>query len=213
MALTKAKIKEILSEAGADESKISDATMKIMEGHTASIDALREERDTAKKEAEEAAEAKKKAADLQKEVDKLKESNKDSYKVKYDAIKEEFDEFKQGIEKEKTKASKAEAYKKLLKEIGVADKRIDAVLKVSEIDKIKLDKDGNIEGADELKKGLTSEWADFIVKTDKKGAETSNPPGSAGGKVLDKAEILKIKDTAKRQEAWGQYLTQQNGGN
>lgn len=201
MALTKAKIKEILSEAGADESKISDATLKIMEGHTASIDALREERDAAKKEAEEAAEAKKKAAELQKEVDSLKESNKDSYKVKYDALKEEFTEYKKGIENEKTKANKTEAYKKLLKEIGVADKRIDAVLKVSEIDKLKLDKDGNIEGLDDLKKSLTEEWADFIVKTDKKGADTSTPPASTGGGKKTKEEIMAIKDTAERQQA------------
>ena len=213
MALTKSKLKEILSEAGADEAKISDAILKIMDGHTASIDALREERDNLKKDLEEAGDAKKKAEDLQKEVDSLKESNKESYKVKYDAIKEEFETYKKGIENEKTKASKTEAYKKLLKEAGISEKRIDAVLKVSEIDKIKLDKEGKIEGADELKKSITEEWADFIVKTDKQGAQTSNPPASTGGKTLDKAEILKIKDTAKRQEAWAQYLTQQNGGN
>lgn len=201
MALTKAKIKEILSEAGADESKISDATLKIMEGHTASIDALREERDTYKKEAEAAADAKKEAADLKKENESLKESQKDSYKVKYDALKEEFTEYKKGIESEKTKASKTEAFKKVLKEIGVSEKRIEAVLKVSEVDKIKLDKDGNIEGLDDLKKNLTEEWADFIVKTDKKGAETVTPPANTGGGKKTKEEIDAIKDTAARQQA------------
>ena len=79
MALTKAKIKEILSEAGADESKISDATLKIMEGHTASIDALREERDTYKKEADAAADAKKEAADLKKENESI--FNSTSWKI------------------------------------------------------------------------------------------------------------------------------------
>lgn len=201
MALTKAKIKEILSEAGADESKISDATLKIMEGHTASIDALREERDTYKKEADAAADAKKEAADLKKENESLKESQKDSYKVKYDALKEEFTEYKKGIESEKTKASKTEAFKKVLKEIGVSEKRIEAVLKVSEVDKIKLDKDGNIEGLDDLKKNLTEEWADFIVKTDKKGAETVTPPANTGGGKKTKEEIDAIKDTAARQQA------------
>lgn len=201
MALTKAKIKEILSEAGADESKISDATLKIMEGHTASIDALREERDTYKKEADAAADAKKEAADLKKENESLKESQKDSYKVKYDALKEEFTEYKKGIESEKTKASKTEAFKKVLKEIGVSEKRIEAVLKVSEVDKIKLDKDGNIEGLDDLKKNLTEEWADFIVKTDKKGAETVTPPANTGGGKKTKEEINAIRDTAARQQA------------
>lgn len=180
---------------------MSDAILAIMDGHTASIDALREERDAAKKEAEEAAEAKKKAADLQKEVDSLKESSKDSYKVKYDALKEEFTEYKKGIENEKTKATKTEAYKALLKEVGIAEKRIDAVLKVSDVDKIKLDKEGKIEGAEDLKKSLADEWADFIVKTDKKGADTSTPPANNGGGKKSKEEIMAIKDTAERQKA------------
>lgn len=201
MALTKSKLKEILSTAGVEESKMSDAILAIMDGHTASIDALREERDAAKKEAEEAADAKKKLAELQKEVDSLKEGNKDSYKVKYEAMKEEFAEFKKGIENEKTKATKTEAYKALLKEVGISDKRIDSVLKVSEIDKIKLDKDGKIEGADDLKKSLAEEWADFIVKTDKKGADTVTPPANTGGGKKTKDEIMAIKDTAARQQA------------
>lgn len=201
MALTKTKLKEVLTEAGADESKISDAILKIMDGHTASIDALREERDAAKKEAEELSNAKKEAADLRKEVESLKEGNKDSYKVKYEALKEEYADFKKGIENEKTKATKTEAFKKVLKDIGVSEKRIDAVLKVSDIDKIKLDKDGNIEGSDDLKKGLAEEWADFIVKTDKKGADTSTPPANTGGGKKSKDEIMAIKDTAERQKA------------
>lgn len=201
MALTKAKIKEILSEAGADESKISDATLKIMEGHTASIDALREERDTYKKEADAAADAKKEAADLKKENESLKESQKDSYKVKYDALKEEFTEYKKGIESEKTKASKAKAYKALLKEAEISEKVIDDILDITNLDKIKLDKDGNIEGADDIKKNVAEKYAEFRVKTEKKGAETVTPPANTGGGKKTKEEIDAIKDTAARQRA------------
>ena len=50
MALTKAQVKEILSTAGVDADHMSDAVEKILAGHTASIDALREERDTYKAE-------------------------------------------------------------------------------------------------------------------------------------------------------------------
>ena len=201
MALTKTKLKEILSEAGVEESKQSDAILKIMDGHTASIDALREERDNLKKELEAAGDAKKKAEDLQKELDGLKEANKDSYKVKYEETKKDFDEFKKGIEAEKTKQTKTEAYKKLLKEIGIADKRIDAVLKVSDVTSIKLDGNGNIENAEDLKKNLKSEWAEFIVQTDTQGAKTATPPASTGGGKRTREEIDAIKDTAERQKA------------
>ena len=41
MALTKAQVKEILSEAGADGEKIADAVQKILDGHVATIEALK----------------------------------------------------------------------------------------------------------------------------------------------------------------------------
>ena len=99
------------------------------------------------------------------------------------------------------------AYKSLLKEIGISEKRIDAVAKLAELDKIKLDKDGKIEGSDDLKKSLSEEWSDFIVKDGKEGAETSTPPENKGGKVMTKEEIMKIKDTTERQKALREYLT------
>lgn len=51
MALSKAKVREILSEAGVDSDHMTAAVESIIDGHTASISALREERDTAKDEA------------------------------------------------------------------------------------------------------------------------------------------------------------------
>lgn len=52
MALTKTKVREILSDAGLDSTPANTATDAIMEGHLASINALREERDAAKAESE-----------------------------------------------------------------------------------------------------------------------------------------------------------------
>ena len=45
MALTKAKVKEILSKAGVEAENMDAAVDSILNGHIASIDALREERD------------------------------------------------------------------------------------------------------------------------------------------------------------------------
>lgn len=204
MALTR----KFLTALGIEGEKVDE----IINAHAETVDALKAERDTYKDKAEKFDAEQDKVTKLEKQVKDLEDSNKDSYKVKYEAIKEEFADYKKGIESEKSKAEKTNAFKALLKEIGISEKRIDSVTKISDIDGIKLDKDGKIEGVDELKKSLSEEWADFIEKTGTQGASTATPPagGNGGGAVKTKEEILKIKDTSERQAAWKEYMN--NGG-
>ena len=172
---------------------------EIIKAHSDTVEALKEERDSFKEKAEKFDKTQK---DLEAANQKIEDLSKDdTYKVKYDALKEDFDEYKKGIETEKSNNYKVSAYKNLLKEIGISEKRIDAVAKLAELDKIKLDKDGKIEGSDDLKKSLSEEWSDFIVKDGKEGAGTSTPPDNNGGTAKTKQEIMKIKDTSERQKA------------
>lgn len=188
--------RKLLSALGIEAEKIDE----IIKAHAETVDALKEERDSYKDKAEKFDAEHDKVAKLEKKVEELNDSNKDSYKVKYEAIKEEFADYKKGIESEKSKAEKTNAFKALLKEIGISEKRIDSVTKISDIDSIKLDKDGKIEGVDELKKSLSEEWADFIVKEGSKGANVANPPvGNGGTKTMTREQIDAIKDTAERQ--------------
>lgn len=203
MALTR----KFLAALGIEAEKVDE----IITAHAETVDALKAERDEYKANAEAYAGEQKKVKDLEKQIESLQESTKESYKVKYEALKEEFADFKKGIENEKTLQSKTAAFKELLKEIGVSEKRIDAVAKVSDIANLKLDAEGKIENTEELKKSLTSEWADFIVTKTQQGAQPATPPGTqTGGKAKTRDEILKIKDTAERQKAWGEYLQSQN---
>lgn len=202
MALTNANLKEILSKAGVDSEHMKDAVNEIIEGHTTSIEALREERDTYKAQAE-------KANDLQKQLEKAQKDLKDAtsdeaeekYKTKYEMLKDEFKEYKKDIEAKATKENKAKAYKELLKEAGISDKRMESVLKVSDIDSIEFDDEGNIKNKDDLLKGIKEEWSDFIQTANVQGADTENPPSNTGGQTMTKADIMKIKDTAERQKA------------
>lgn len=196
--------RKFLAALGIEAEKIDE----IISAHSETVEALKAERDSFKADAEKYAKAK---SDLDAANEKIKEfAKEDSYKVKYDALKEDFDTYKKAIETEKTTASKRAAYKALLKEIGIADKRVDAVAKLAELDKIKLDKDGKIDGAEDLKKALSEEWAEFIVKTGTEGAGTATPPANGGGQAKTKEEIMKITDTTERQKAWGEYI--RNGG-
>lgn len=145
-------------------------------------------------------------AKAQKELDALKKeaeesASKNPYKVKYDAIKEEFEKFKADETAKATKAAKSDAYKELLKECGISEKRIASVLKVSDTDSIELDENGKIKDSETLKKSITEEWEDFIPKDlGAKGAETAKPLTNTGGKMT-KDQILAITDTAERQKA------------
>lgn len=195
MALTR----KFLSALGIDADKIDE----IISAHTETVDALKQERDEYKATAD-------KLPSVQKELNDLKtaaeKDGKDPYKVKYEAIKEEFENYKNEQTAKETKAQKQAAYKALLAECGVAEKRIDAVLRVSDVDSIKLDKDGKIEDAAKLKKAIADEWSDFIVTKSQQGANTATPPQNNGNTTMTKADILKIKDTRERQKAIAEHI-------
>ena len=144
------------------------------------------------------------------EIDALKAEKQDAddkatsaekWKTKYDALKEDFDAYKKDISAKETKATRSNAYKELLKEAGISEKRLETVLKVSDIDSLEMGEDGKFKDSDKILENIKNEWADFITTTETKGAKTSTPPSNNGGGAVTKEEIMKIKDTSERQKA------------
>ena len=168
MALTKSQVKEILSAANVPLENMYTAITKIMEGHIASLDALREERDKYKVDAE-------KLPQVQKELDTLKATPVDDYKVKYESEHTALEELKTQIAKDNLNRQKSTLYRKLLTESGIDEKRLDAVLRLTDLDKIEI-KDGKLTNKDALVKGIKSEWSDYIVDEKMKGASPATPP-------------------------------------
>ncbi len=189
MALTR----KYLQAMGLEEDKIDS----IISAHTEVTDALKKERDSYKEKADKLPEVEKELETLRSEAG---DNGKNAWKVKYEAMKEDFDNFKAEIDAKQTADKKIKALKELLKEIGVADKRIDTVAKVTDIDGLKLDNEGKIVDCDTLKSNLKTEWSDFITTEGTKGAQVSNPPSNSGSQK-SKEEILKIKDATERQKA------------
>ena len=116
----------MLKAMGIEEEKIE----QIIEAHAETVDTLKEQRDTLKADAD-------KLSEVQKELDESKKSledaDKDSYKVKYEAVKEEFENYKSDVENKEKHTAKEAAYRDVLKAAGVSEKRIDSVLKVSDV--------------------------------------------------------------------------------
>lgn len=143
------------------------------------------------------------------EIDALKAEKNDAedkvtsaekWKTKYDALKEEFTSYKNDISAKETKATRSNAYKELLKQAGVSEKRLDSVLKVSDIDSLEMGEDGKFKDADKLIENIKTEWADFITTTETRGAKTATPPKTTSVKMT-KEEIMKIEDDGERQKA------------
>lgn len=182
MALTR----KFLSAMGIDDDKID----QIIEAHSDTLKGLKAERDNYRDKVEEADELQKK---LDKANEKLKEyedskNDEGSWKTKYEAEKTAREKAENDLKDYKTAATAKEllsnkqtAYKNLLKEAGISDKRFDAILRVTDFDKIDLDDNQKIKDADKISDAIKEEWKEFITTTSVQGAGTATPPANNGG--------------------------------
>lgn len=171
MSLTR----KMLKAMGIEEEKIE----QIIEEHAETVNALKQQRDQYKVDAE-------KLPGVQKELDDLKEAaekdGENPYKAKYEDLQQQFDDYKADVSAKETKAKKTAAYRKLLKDAKVSEKRLDSILKLSPVDDVELDDNGEIKDAADVKKKIEEEWSDFIVTEETHGADSNNPPGGSGGR-------------------------------
>lgn len=184
MSLTR----KMLKGMGLTEEQIDT----IIEAHTDTVNALKDERDQYKENAE-------KLPGVQKELDDLKKKAGEGFEQKYNDLQKEYEDYKKEQQDKANRAAVSDAYKEMLKEAGVSEKRIPAVMRVADLSGVKLDKDGNIKDKDKLVESVKEEWSDFIQAKGAKGADTKTPPDNNGG-TLTKDDILKIKDAGERQQ-------------
>lgn len=166
MALTR----KFLKALGIDDEKVD----QIIEAHSETVDALKEERDGYKADAEKLPDVQRKLEEAEKKLPK--EGEETVLKSEFDKIKDEYDKYKADISAKETHSAKERAYRDMLKAAGVSEKRIDSVLKVSDIDSVELDKNGKIKDESKYVDNVKTEWADFIVTQSTHGANTATPP-------------------------------------
>ena len=129
-------------------------------------------------------------------------------KAEYDKLKGEFDKYKTDVQAKETHSKKVEAYKAILKDANLSEKGIEKAVKYADWDKIELDADGKLKGANDHIKAVREEWAEYVTTTTTTGAKTSTPPVNTGGAKMTKAEIYARDEhgryklsTAERQKA------------
>lgn len=167
----------------------------IIEAHSETVNALKEKIEDSNGDVKKVETLTKELEDVKKELNEAKETiekgNKDTYKVKYEALKEDYEKYKSGIDKEKTLANKSKAYITLLKGAGISEKRIDSILKVTDLESLEIDEEGKFKDVDSINKNIVEEWSDFIEKKGEQGANTPNPPAQ-NNKTFTREDISKM---------------------
>ena len=179
--------RSFLKASGLTDEQIT----AVMEEHVTVTDALKKERDGYKEQAEQ-------AADLQKQLDDIKGG--EDFKKKYEDEHKAFEDFKKKTADDAEAARVQAAYRSLLVDEKIGAKRIDSIIRVTDFSKMKIGKDGKLEGEDGLRKAIAEEWGEFKTTVTERGATVEKPP-QTGKSTMTKDEIYAIKDTAQRQKA------------
>lgn len=185
MALTNALLKSMGIEG--------DQRDQIMAEHQATLQSIKDERDQLRDTAA-------KVPALERQVQELEAARPaEDFEKKYNDEHEAFEAYRAKVASEQSDREKSDLYRSLLLEQGVDPKRVDSIMRVTDLGQVSV-KDGQLEGVEALAESIRTEWADFVVKEITRGASVDDPPGGGGtGRTRD--EILAIKDTAERQQA------------
>jgi len=194
MALTR----KYLSALGIEADKIDE----IIAAHVETVESLKEQRDGYKADAEKLAAVTNERDNLKEELKKANGASEEKYKTlkaefdkaksdqdalqkEYDKVKSdsetlknEFESYKANITAKETRSKLENAYRDVLREVGISEKRINSIIRITNFDDMKLNEKGGLEDVDTLKESAKSDWADFIVTETTKGAEVSTPPTS-----------------------------------
>lgn len=198
MSLTR----KYLSALGIDAEKIDE----IIAAHSETVESLKEQRDSYKADAEKLPAivnerdnlkeqlkqntnaSNEKYNTLKAEFDKAKSDNEalqkeyDKTKADNESLQKEFDTYKADVSAKETRTKVENAYRDILREVGVSEKRINSIIRVTNFDDIKLDEKGGLENTDTLKESAKKDWADFIVTEHEEGAKVPKPPESTNDK-------------------------------
>lgn len=183
MSLTR----KMLKAMELDEDKIT----QIIDAHQSTIDEIASERDALKADVAKYKADSDKLKEVEKELTKAQAKLEDADAVsdKYKALQDEFQTYKDDVNAKATQASKEKAYRELLKEAGISDKRFDSIIKITDLSGVELDDDGKVKDSKKIVEGIKSEWADFIQTQGKQGAPTPKPPAGEPSKVYTKEDI------------------------
>ena len=186
MALTR----KFLEGMGIEDKQVES----IIEAHSETVNGLKADRDKYKEQAA-------KVPDLQKQLEEAQAASngEDEWEQKYNKEHQAFEDFKAQVATEKADAEKAQAYRGMLMAAGIDPKRIDAIMRVTDLSEVEME-DGKLKEAGKLEEAAKHEWADFVIKTITKGSNPATPPENKGNvpEGADPEVVKRIKERHER---------------
>lgn len=178
-------------------SLTDEQVQAIMEEHLSVTDSLKAQRDKFEQDAKTYKEQADKVPELEKQIQGYKDG--DDYKKRFEDEHKAFEDLKAQIAKEAETAKVRAAYRQLLIDEKINEKRVDSVIKLTDFSEMKLDKDGKLENIDTLKENIGKEWGEFKVTT--KERKQTVPVGNHdnnGGNGESRARELYLKHLEQR---------------
>lgn len=170
-----------LEAMGIEPEKIES----IIAAHIGVVNALKDERDALKGKADQ-------LDAVQKQLDELKTSG-DDWQGKYEAEHTAFEQYKASVKEADTRRAKEAVYKDAMRKANIPEKILDKLLKIADVDKVKLDKDGKPANADDLDKEIKESFGDYITTEGTQLDKPETPPGGKSGKDAFNAMTLAEK--------------------
>lgn len=186
MSLTR----KFLKALGLEEDKVEE----IITAHGETVTALKEQIEQYKADAEQ-------LPAIKAELEKSKEGNGDSFKAKYEALKATHEQYVAEVSGKEALSKKQAAYRALLAECNISDKRQDAILKVAlatDFEGVEFDENNGIKNADKVKPAIATEWAAFVETTFTKNPLVPTPQKTETNPRADL--IQKYNEAEKRRD-------------
>lgn len=173
MGNTLALTRKLLEGMGIEDKAIES----IIEAHSETVNGLKADRDKYKEQAQ-------KVPDLQKKLEEAEAASGsgDEWQQKYQDEHQAFEDFKVQVATEKAEADKAQAYRGMLMAAGIDPKRIDAIMRVTDLSQVEVE-DGKLKDTEKLQESAKQEWSDFVVKSNTQGSNPATPPTKPSANV------------------------------
>lgn len=156
---------------GLEEKQVES----IIEANAASIEGIKADRDKYKELAD-------KVPDLQKKLEEAQAASgtTDEWEKRFNDEHQAFEDFKAQIEAERAEAAKAQAYRAMLVKAGIDQRRLDSIMRVTDLAKVEMDGD-SLKDEEQLTEAAKTEWADFVIRTKTEPSTPDTPPKASGG--------------------------------
>ncbi len=194
MALTRKALKAM----GLTDEQVDS----VVELHTETLDAVKEQRDGYKADADKLAEA-------QAELEALK---KDGYKEKYENEHAAFETYKTEQTAKETKAAKTAAVRKYFEAKGITGKGLDIAMRGAgaEINAAELNGE-NLKDTSTLDALIAGDFAGLVGKKFTQSSKVETPPANATGEAKTRAEIAAMPDREARRAEYAKIINADKG--